>query len=135
MKFDTKLIGYITLFEKYTGTEVKDCFFRESELIFIVKEGQLMRAIGKNGENVKGLVAKIKHKIRVIGFDNDLTQFIKNLLYPINGFQIEKKDDGIYIIPNDTKTKGQIYGRERSNFKWVQEVLNRHFNNIEIKVG
>jgi len=133
MKFDTKLIGYITIFENHTT--VKDCFFRDKELVFIVKEGQLGKAVGKNGVNIKKLLSKLKHKLRVIDFDHDPVYFVKNLLYPIDNYRIEKNDNKLVTIPADNKTKGQIYGRDRSNFKWVKEVLKRHFKDVELVMG
>ena len=33
---------------------------------------------------------KLKTKIRAISFDNDPSKFLKNLLYPVEGYEIEK---------------------------------------------
>ncbi len=37
MKLDQKTLGYISFFEKFTQTEVKDCFLDEDKLVFVVK--------------------------------------------------------------------------------------------------
>ena len=134
MKFDTRLIGYITTFENYTKTTVKDCFFNDKELVFIVKEGQLGKAIGKNGINIKKLSPKMKHRIRVILFDEDPVNFLKNLLYPIDGYAAEKENGKITMKTKDNKVKGQIYGRDKSNFNWVKSVFNRHFKGFELVI-
>lgn len=132
MKFDLKLIGYITLFENYTKTTVKDCFFHEKELVFIVKEGQLGKAIGKNGVQVKFLTTKFKHKLRIVGFDEDPVLFVKNLLYPLEDYTIELREKTIVLKPKDKVIKGKIFGREKTNFHWVQEILRRHFKDIQL---
>ncbi len=135
MKFDIKLIGYITTFENFTRTTVKDCFFRDKELIFIVDEGQLGKALGKSGINVKKLGVKMKRRLRIIMFDKDPVKFLKNLLYPLNGYEVIVEDLKLILKPSDNKVKGQIYGRERSNFNWIKSVLNRHFKNVELVMG
>ncbi len=135
MKFDTKLIGYINAFENFTKTEVKDCFFKDKdELVFIVRDDQLGKAIGKNGINVKKLVNKLKLKLKIIGYNDDPVGFLKNLLYPIDGCELEKSDNKIIIRPNDSKIKGRIYGRDRTNFMWLKQVFSRHFKDIELVI-
>lgn len=134
MKFDNRIIGYITTFENITRTSVKDCFFKDDELIFIVQPGQLGKAIGKNGSNVKLLAGKLKHKLRVIGFDIDPLRFVSNLLYPLKEFEIEMNDDKIVIKAEDRRIRGKIYGRERSNFKWINELLNEYFKGKELVI-
>ncbi len=134
MKVDLKLIGYITTFENFTKSDVKDCFFRDKELVFIVKEGQLGKAVGKNGINAKKLSDKLKWRIKIIGFDADPVKFLKNLLYPQDGYEIETVEKKIIIKPKDNKIKGRIFGRDKSNFNWVKEVFSRYFKELEIKM-
>lgn len=132
MKLDTKLLGYIKIFENYTKTNVKDCFYNENELIFLVNKGQIGKAVGKKGENVKKLVNKLKQRVRVIAFDDDIKIFIRNLLYPLKDFDVELRENDLVLMPKDNTIKGKIYGRSRSNFKWLNEVLNRYFNDVKL---
>ena len=50
--FTEDTLRYISLFEKVTGTQVKDCLETEEKLVFVVEKGQGSRAVGKKGENV-----------------------------------------------------------------------------------
>ena len=134
MKFDLKLIGYITTFENYTKSKVRDCFFKDNELIIIVQKGNMGKALGKNGINIKQLGPKLKHKLRVIEFNDDPCSFLKNLLAPLDGFNLERVDDSVIIKTEDTRIKGRIFGRDKSNFHWIQEVFQRHFKDLEVKV-
>jgi N utilization substance protein A len=64
--FTEDTLRYITLFEKVTGTQVKDCLETEEKLVFVVEKGQGSRAVGKKGENVirlKNLTGKNIHVI------------------------------------------------------------------------
>ncbi len=135
MKYDAKLMGFISVFENFTNITVRDCFIENSgELTFIVDDVLLGKAIGKNGENVKKLSFKIKYSIKIIGFNPDPVLFVKNILYPLKGYEISKEEDKIMIKTEDTRLKGKIYGRDRSNLKWVNSIVNRFFKNLEVKI-
>jgi len=133
MKLDIKTIGYINIFEQVTRAKVKDCFVDDG-LVFVVQEGFLGKAIGKKGENVKKLAEKFKQKIRIIGFNSDVAKFVQNLLFPIKGYEIRKEDDKVVISCEEMKLKGQIYGRDRSNLKWINSMVNRYFKDIEVVI-
>jgi N utilization substance protein A len=132
MKLDLKTMGYISVFEKYTGSNVKDCFLSGSSLVFIVKEGQIGRAIGKKGINIKNLSKKFKKSLRVIEFSDDAVKFVKNLIYPVKT-HVEKRGNKIVISAEDTKTKGFLFGRDKSKLKDMQEIIKRYFD-IEISI-
>lgn len=130
MKLDQKSLGYISVFEKCTGAEVKDCFFIDTVLYFIVKD--IGRAIGKNGCNIKILRDKFKKQIRVVGFSEDAAQFVKNLIYPVEA-EVEIKGDKLIIMSKDRKEKGFLFGRDKSKFKNIQGIVKRYFN-VEIGI-
>ena len=132
MKLDLKTLGYIKIFENYTGASVKDCFVQGGNLNFIVKTGNIGRAIGKKGINIKMLGGKFKRPIRVLEFNDDVVKFVKNLIYPIN-VNVEKRGTKVVIVTEDTKTKGFLFGRDKSKLKVMQEILDRYFK-IEIVI-
>ena len=136
MKFDTRIIGFITAFENLTQVPVKDCFFTvDNELIFVVDSFRLGKVIGKNGETIKKIASRMKQKIRVIGYDSDVLKFIENILYPLKGYVISKEDNKVIISADDVKLKGKIYGRDRSNLKFINDVVKRFFNLVEVVVN
>ncbi|MFH0752078.1 MAG: NusA-like transcription termination signal-binding factor [archaeon] len=125
--FSMETIGYINLFEKLTYAHVKDCFPEDGKLIFIVEPGEIGKAVGKNGANVKLLTEKFKKQVKVVEFNHDPEKFLKTLLYPIKPEGITTEDDKIIIKTHDIKEKGQIYGRERTNLKRIQEFFSKYF--------
>ena len=126
-------MGYIKIFENMTHTQIKDCFFgKDKELFFIVNSDQVGMAVGKEGKNVKLLAQKLKLRLKVIGFDKDPVEFVKNILYPLKEYEVNLEGDKIVIKPENNVIKGRIYGRDRSNLKWINDLLKRHFGGLEV---
>ena len=64
-KLDLRVIGFITSFENFTGAKVKDAFFDHNEtLVFVVNTGEIGKAIGKNGSNIKHVGFKLKKRFQ-----------------------------------------------------------------------
>lgn len=134
MKLTQETIAKINLFEKITRAGVKDCFEEENLLVFLVQEGQIQRAIGKNGANIKRLEGLFKRKIKVLGFASDPVKFINNLLYPVRADKVELGDGEVIITAADSSVKGKIFGRSKSNLARIKEMLKKYHNINEVKV-
>ena len=128
-----EIIGFINIFEKLTGAAVKDCFLEEGKIVFVINPGNMGLAIGKNGSNIKHASAVLKKTVNIIEFNPDPVLFIKSLLFPIKPKEVKLQDTTILIVPNDTKEKGRIYGRERTNLKRMQDIASKYFP-ITIKI-
>ena len=55
-----------------------------------------------------------------------------NILYPLRP-ETEFKDGVLFIKGKDAKEKGQIFGREKTNFKRIQGLIEKYFK-VEVKV-
>lgn len=129
-----EIIGYINVFEKATGASVKDCFLEDGVIVFVVNQGNIGLAIGKGGRNIKQVSSLLRKNVNVIEFNPDPITFIKNLLSPIAPKELKLQDSTIIIMPHDVKEKGKIYGRERTNFKRLQEIVYKYFQlNLKIE--
>ena len=126
-------MNYISLFESLTGAKVKDCIANDN-ITFIVHENEMGKAIGKEGSNIKRVENTFKKKIRLAEFNNDVCQFVKNLIYPIKAKEIKEEDGIVTIYGNDTKTKGMLIGRDRHNINLISGIVKRYFKISEIKV-
>ena len=121
----------ITLFEGYTNVQIKDCLDHGETIYFIVEKGQLMKAIGRNGSNIKRLRNVLKKNIKVIEYSSEPETFIRNIFieFPINDVRIEDSADGtkrIAYVSVDLRNKGKVIGRESWNLKIAREIINRH---------
>ena len=134
IKYDFNLIKFISMFESLTNASVKDCFNQGDKLVFIVKENQIGKALGKRGSNIKRLENAFKKKLRIIEFNHDMLKFIKNVIYPSQIKDIEEEDDIVTITPADSKTRGYLIGRAAVNLRNIEEIVKRYFRIKEIKV-
>ena len=132
IKYDLEIMKLMALFENMTRAKLKDCILDE-RLLFIVEENEIGKAIGKKGSNIKRLENMLKKRIKVVEYNSDVLQFIKNLLYPLQTSSMENNDD-IISIQADTKTKSLIIGRNQQNLKNLISIVRRFFDIAEIKV-
>ena len=136
--FDTNTLQTIAYFEKVTKTRVKDFYDHNDRLIFIIETGGLMRALGKDGANVKHLSVKLQRRIKVAEYNPDVKLFIRNLIHPLKvaRTQLDDPEEGmITLYDDDTKTKGLIIGAKAQNLRFYERVVQKYFPDIkEIKV-
>ncbi|MFH1642308.1 MAG: NusA-like transcription termination signal-binding factor [Nanoarchaeota archaeon] len=134
IKYDLKLMKYISLFESLTNAEVKDCINLDDLLVFVVLETEIGKAIGKNGANVKKMINIFNKQIKIIEFSDEVTQFVKNCLFPLQVNEVSQQDNVVIITGADTKTKGQIIGRDKANLISLKSIVKRYFTIDDIKV-
>ena len=124
----------ISLFQKITKVTPRDCIDDEKQdrLIFVVNEGKMGLAIGKNGSNIKSLQNLLKRNIELVEYYNDPIKFLKNLLNTklINEVKISTRADGspqaiVLVNPNN---KGLVVGRAGRNAEKARLLAKRYFD-------
>lgn len=133
IKYNIDLMKYMQLFENLTRAKLKDCIANE-HLTFIVEENEIGKAIGKKGSNVRRLEELLKKKIKIVEFNPDVKQFIRNFVMPLQVKDVTEENGIITIAGFDTKTKGLLIGRERKNLKNLKDIVGRYFKVEDIKV-
>ena len=134
IKYDINLMKFISIFETITRAEVKDCFEAGERLVFVVKEGNIGKALGKGGSNVKRLERMLKRKLRIIEFSSDLLQFIQNVVFPSKVKDIVEEEGIVTITPPDSETRGYLIGRGAVNLNVTKEIVKRYFDVKDIRV-
>ena len=134
IKLDMEHIKYMTLFEKITRVQPKDCILNKNSTLFIVESENLGKAIGKKAKNIKILEKKLNKKIKIIKFDKDIIQFTGNLIYPFRNLDITYENDDIIISSSDTKTKGLLIGRNSQNLTRIENIIKRYFKFNKLKI-
>ena len=134
IKYSYDIMKYMSTFESLTGAKLKDCI-ADDNIIFIVQENDMGRAIGKNGSNIKRVESLLKKKIKLIEFSNDVARFVGNLINPLRVKEIREEDGVVNIYAEDTKTKGMLIGREKQRINSINDIVKRYFQVKEVKVA
>jgi N utilization substance protein A len=132
--YDVELIKTINLFENVTKARVKDALYMKELLTFIVFEGDMFKALGKNLDNLKRIESMLKRKVKIVEFNSDMIKFITNLLYPYKVDSITLNGKIVTIQDEDTKTKGLIIGAKAQNLRQYESIVKKYFDIEEIKV-
>ncbi len=127
ISYSQEIIGYINVFERATRAHVKDCFVDEGVLVFVINQGDIGKALGKGGINIKKLGFKLKKRIKLIEYSTDIKRFVRNLVYPIKPVEINIIENNIIVKCANNKEKGQIYGRNKENLKKINELIKKYF--------
>ncbi|MEM3154938.1 MAG: NusA-like transcription termination signal-binding factor [Candidatus Woesearchaeota archaeon] len=131
---DTNTLQIIALFEKLTGAHVKDCVPGEEQVVFIVHEGEIAKAVGKGGQHVRNLEHKLKKRVKVVEFHTDVIQFVRNVVAPLELKEVKMEDTVVYLTAKDLKTRGLLIGRGASNLRLFEAIVQRYFPIKELRV-
>lgn len=127
-------LRYLSLFEAVTGAEARDCII-DSEggrVLFVVKEGQMGLAIGKNGSNVKRLAKLLGKNVEVVEYADEPETLIKNSLLPakVHAVKIVKSSDKktiafVTVSPNEKRI---AIGKDGSRIARARILAKRYFD-------
>ncbi len=126
--FDTETIRLVTLFENVTKATIKDCFVNDSNdiVFFIVDEGKIGLAIGKDGKSVRHVEKLIKKHIKVFEFSKDLAKFARNVIPYVNNLNVRNNGNEIIVeVIVDKKNKAMVIGRDGRNLELYRKLLKR----------
>lgn len=127
--FDTETIRLITLFENLTGSEIRDCLIDDcnNTIYFVVEEGKIGMAIGKDGNSIRNVEGLIKRDIRVFEFSEELNRFVKNLIPQATDIRVVNEKDSVVVeVRVDKRDKPLVIGRDGRNQKLYKELLQRN---------
>ena len=134
MKLNLELIQYINLFEKITRTKVKNCFYHKERLVFVVKEGQGRKAVGKKAYNVQKITRLTKKKIKIVEHSKDPVKFINSFASPIEIESADLSDSIINLKVKTAKDKGLLIGRNGQNLENIRKIMDYYFKIKDVKV-
>ena len=134
IKFDINIMKFISLFESVTRASVKDCIQEECRLVFVVNPGEIAKAIGKGGSNIKRIEGMIKKKIKIIEFNPELVEFVRNVVAPLKVSDVVEEEGTVTITPVDSQTRGLLIGRGAVNLRGFENIIKRYFEIKEVKV-
>lgn len=137
IKLDASKMRHIVLFERITGATVLDCIEDEEDgkLTFVVKKGDMGKAMGKRSRNLDRVRRKIGDDVDVVEHSNDPLEFLKNIFFQVNVKNVEfvDQDNGkIAVIEVEEGEKGRAIGRGGRNIKRAKELAPRHHDILDV---
>ncbi|MBD3387694.1 MAG: NusA-like transcription termination signal-binding factor [Candidatus Altiarchaeales archaeon] len=138
IRFDADEIKLISMFESTTGAKVNDFLMDSNLLCFLVKQGDMGLAIGKNGSKVEKLRRSLGRNILVLEHSDDPEKFIENMFHPVevHGLEVGDTPDGLMAtVQISIEDRSRAIGREGSRIRMVKALAKRHHNigNINLR--
>ncbi len=128
MKLTNDEIKSISLFEQLTGAIATDCILYESGVIFIVKEGEVGRAIGKNGSSINRVRTAFNRQVSVVEHATELSAFVANIFSTLKiKVDIREGEKPLAIVRVDAKDRGNAIGRNGERIKMARMLVERYF--------
>lgn len=136
IKLDQNALALSSMLERIAGVQVKDSFMDEEEdtIYFIVNSGELGKAIGKGGMNIKRLSEELGKRIRITEYRDNVMEFIRGFIYPATVAEVVQEGNDILIKDESRKTKSLLIGRGGKNIKLLNRAVKRFFSINEVKV-
>jgi N utilization substance protein A len=140
IKLGTDEMRYIALFESLTGVRVHDCIIEEggSEIIFVVRKGDVGLAVGKNGSRIRKAKQMIGKSIKVIEHSSDPVEFVKNVFMPARVSEARITEHGgkkIALISVEEGDKGIAVGRGGKTIRCAKKLALRHHGIQDISIA
>jgi len=126
---------FMSLLEQLSGVAPKDLINEPERATFIVPEGSIARCIGKGGVVVKKLENLLKKKVKYVEYSDQLIQFVKNVVAPLELANVEEENGVVTMHARDHQTRGLLIGRSASNLRFFETVVKRYFPINELKVA
>jgi NusA-like KH domain protein len=144
IRLDNEAFHFFSAFERLTHTKALDCYVTDHRVIFIVENGSLEKALGKNKSNLNRLKAVLKKSTHIVEYSPKPEQFVANIFsmiwrFKVNRSEILEQQDHrqvcvVWVRPQD---KGLMIGKGSRNLHLVQELTKRHHHvdDVRIKSG
>ena len=132
-------LRYLSVFQNFTEAVAYRCIVDNegNRLIFLVNKGDLGKAIGRSGKNVRMLSKILNKNIEIVEYSDDVDGMIRNLFSGVKILSIDiitRGDEKIAIIKVPEEDKGKAIGRQGRNIKRARLVLSKLFNISKITI-
>lgn len=132
MKLERDEIFFINALDSDTGVIAKDCLIGPKIVTFLVKDSDMGKAIGTNGQKIKRLSRKFGRKIELLAFFEDVGEFFRKAMPETEFNEIKKKDNSLILRVNSTEKRKIM--QEAGKFKRIKRIAERNYNIESIKL-
>ena len=126
------------LFETETEATVKDCLLDEEfdRVIFLIKTGEMGKAIGAGGEHVSRVEQRIGKSIKLVEDAPTVEDFVANTLAPaaVYNVTISENDDRLAYVEVADEDRGAAIGADGRNIDAARRLADRHYDIDDIEL-
>ncbi|MXR51989.1 NusA-like transcription termination signal-binding factor [Halovenus sp. WSH3] len=126
------------LFETETEATVKDCLLDEEfdRVIFLIKTGEMGKAIGAGGEHVSRVEQRIGKSIKLVEDAPTAEDFVANTLAPaaVYNVTISENDDRLAYVEVAEEDRGAAIGADGRNIDAARRLAERHYDIDDIEL-
>ena len=121
---------YLNLFGKITRINTMHFARYNNQIIFCVPKLLVMKAVGRNGENINKLSEILNKKVRVIPMPRgiyDAKGFITTIVKPATFKDLEIQGDEIILTAGNMQNKATLMGRNKIRLTEMQKIVKDFF--------
>ena len=124
---------FIALFEDETGATARDCVVFEEDdgderVVFLVKAGDMAKAIGSGGETVRAVESQLDREVVLVEDADTPEAFVANALAPaaVYNVTISEDDETVAYAEVDADDTGVAIGADGRNIAVAERLAERH---------
>ena len=121
--------------EERTGARVMDVVVMPATISFLVNNGDLGKAIGKNSINLHKLKKEFNKVVEFVEYADDLGQFIRNLFKPVEVTKMDIADENRKVMLEvDPENKGLAIGKAGEKINRARTLTERYYGVKELRI-
>ena len=140
IKLSSDQLSLMSMFQGMTGATARDCVIddKRDRVIFIVAQGQMGLAIGRDGASVKKIERAVRRPVEVVEWADDIEGLVKNSLGAkfVQEVRVSDRLDGTkgVVVIVDSRKKVAVLGLGGKNAEKVRLLAKRYFeiSNVQI---
>ncbi len=140
IKLSSDQLSLLSMFQGMTGATARDCVIddKRDRVIFIIAQGQMGLAIGKDGASVKKIERAVRRPVEVVEWAEDIEGLVRNSLGAkyVQEVRVTDRLDGTkgVVVVVDSRKKGVVLGLGGKNAEKVRLLAKRYFDITNVQI-
>ena len=140
IKLSSDQLSLMSMFQGMTGATARDVVVDEKRdrVIFVIAQGQMGLAIGKEGASVKKIERTVRKPVEVVDWADDVEGLVRKTLAAkfVKEVRVSDRLDGTkgVVVVVDSRKKGAVLGLGGKNAEKLRLLAKRYFDvgNLQI---
>ena len=140
IKLSSDELSMMSMFQGMTGATARDCVIDEKRdrVIFVIAQGQMGLAIGKEGASVKKFERAVRRPVEVVEGADAVEALVWNSLGAkfVQEIRVSDRLDGTkgVVVVVDSRKKGAVLGLGGKNAEKVRLLAKRYFDISNVQI-